>query len=99
MNPEDRQALLEQENRERTERLAAKVSALKNFTMDIEYEARDQRLLDEMSGGFESTFSFLSTAGNRINRVILSGRGHRKFVYLTAIVMAFLLYFLYRHYK
>ena len=66
--------------------------------MDIEYEARDQRLLDDMSGGFESTFSFLTTAGNRINRVILSGRGPRKFVYLTAIAMAFLLYFLYRHY-
>lgn len=30
--PSDREALLEQENRERTERLAAKVAALKNVS-------------------------------------------------------------------
>ena len=62
--------------------------------MDIEYEARDQRLLDNMSSGFESTFSFLTSGNNRINRLLLSGRGNRKFCcYLSLAITAFLFIF------
>lgn len=98
MTSEDRESLLEQENRERTERLAAKVNALKNFTMDMEQEARDHnRLLDDMSNGFESTFGFLTGGRNRVNRLLQSNRGNRKFMcYLSLTIAAFLfvVYFL-----
>ena len=53
MRGEDGESLLEQENRERTERLAAKVHALKSFTMDMESEAREHnRFLDHLDDGF-----------------------------------------------
>ena len=98
MRPEDREALLEQENRERTDRLAAKVSALKNFTMDMEQEARDQnRLLDDVSTGFDSTFGFMSGGRNRLNRLLQSNRGNKKFLcYLSFAIAVFLfvIYFL-----
>lgn len=98
MTSEDRESLLEQENRERTERLAAKVNALKNFTMDMEHEARDHnRLLVDMSGGFESTFGFLTGGRNRVNRLLQSNRNNRRFMcYLSLAITAFLfvIYFL-----
>lgn len=65
--------------------------------MDIEYEARDQRLLDDMSSGFESTFSFLTSGSNRINRLLLSGRGNRKlccYMSLAITALLFILYFM-----
>lgn len=62
--------------------------------MDIEYEARDQRLLDDMSSGFESTFSFLTSGSNRINRLLLSGRSNRRLCcYLSLAITAFLFIF------
>lgn len=98
MPAEDQESLLEQENRERTERLAAKVTALKNFTMDMEHEARDHnRLLDQMGDGFESTFGFMTGGRNRVNRLLQSGRGNRRFLcYLSMAISAFLflVYFL-----
>ena len=92
MKPEDEEALLEQENRERTERLAAKVHALKNFTMDMEQEARNHnRLLDDLGGGFESTFGFLSGGRHHVNRLLQSSRGNRRFLcYLSLGIAAFL---------
>ena len=94
----DRQSLLEQENRERTERLAAKVGLLKTFTMDMESEAKDHnRLLDDMSSGFESTFGFLTSGRNRVNRLLQSSKNNRRFMcYLSLGISSFLfiLYYL-----
>lgn len=66
--------------------------------MDIESEAREHNsLLDEMGNGFESTFGFLTTGRNRVNRLISSGRGNRRFMCYLSIgitVLLFLMYFL-----
>jgi len=63
----------------RTERLAAKVSALKTFTLDMESEAKDHnRLLDDMTTGFETTFGFLTSGRDRITRLLLNNRNNRK---------------------
>ena len=46
--------------------------------MDLDYEARDRRLLDNTSSGVEITFSFLASVSNEINRLFNSGHGNHK---------------------
>lgn len=92
----DRQSLIEQENRERTERLASKVSALKSFTLDMESEAKEHnRFLDDMDSGFDSTFGFLVSGRHRVNRLLQSNRSNRTLLCYLSLVVSSLLLILY----
>jgi hypothetical protein len=92
-NNSDVEDLIDQENRQRTERLAQKVASLKNFSIDIEHETKEHnRLLDGMDQDFDNTFGFLTTGRNRVNRLLQSGRNNRKFMcYFSAGLATFLL--------
>ena len=60
-------SLIEQDNRARTERLAQKLSRLKNVAVDIEQETKDHiPLLDGADSALERTMNGLSTSINRI---------------------------------
>ncbi|KAI1280654.1 BET1-like protein [Halotydeus destructor] len=85
----DAEDLIEQENRERAERLAAKVTSLKNFSIDIEHETKEHnRLLDGIDDEFDSTFGFITNGRNRVNRLLQSSSSNRKFMCYFSIAIA-----------
>jgi len=98
----DEHELLDNENRQRAERLAHKISHLKTFAIDIETETKEHnRLLDSVDNDFDSNLGFLSGGRNRLNRLLTQGSQNRKFMcYLSLILTIFLVilyYFLTRH--
>ncbi|XP_074603733.1 BET1-like protein [Brevipalpus obovatus] len=85
---------LESDNRLRTERLQEKVKVLKSFAVDIEHETKEHnRLLDDVGENFVGLFGSLARGKTRVERLLSSSSGNRKFLcYLSAGITGFLIF-------
>jgi len=93
---ESRNSLMDFENRQRTERLAQKISHLKSYAIDIEVETKEHnKLLDNVDNDFDSNLGFLSGGRNRLNRLLQSGSHNRRFMCYLSLILTFFLLFAY----
>lgn len=93
-------SVLDQDNRTRTERLAAKLARLKNVAVDIEEETRDHiPMLDSVDDSYERTFSAISYSQNRLTRLLRNNKRSRLFCYTVFLILGLLivLYFWSNH--
>ncbi|KAJ7351041.1 BET1-like protein [Desmophyllum pertusum] len=83
--------MLETENNQMVDELAAKVSRLKGIAIDIESESKQQnKYLDGMGDEFGSSSGLLSGSAARLSQMISSGRSNRKVMcYLIAGLVGF----------
>ncbi|XP_054162693.1 BET1-like protein [Oppia nitens] len=88
--------LMESDNRQRTDRLAQKISSLKNFAIDIETETKEHnRLLEEVDNDFDSNLGFLTNGRNRVNRLLQSNRQNRRFMCYLSLILTSIFIFMY----
>lgn len=84
--------LIDQDNRARTERLAQKLSRLKNVAVDIEEETKDHiPLLDGANSALERTMNMLGSGRLRVVSLLQSNRRNRKLFCYTVLVVTLLL--------
>ncbi len=91
--------VIDRQNQQRAEWLSSKVSRLKSLALDIEDEskAQVQGLLTDVDSDMDSVSGFMSGTFNRINYMVRSGRGNRKFtcyVMLCIVTVCFVLYYM-----
>lgn len=93
INSNNDSSVVDQDNRARTERLAAKLARLKNVAVDIEEETRDHiPMLDAVDGSYEKTFSAINFSQNRLTKLLRNNkRGKQLFCYTIFVVFAFMI--------
>ncbi|XP_061188971.1 BET1-like protein [Saccostrea echinata] len=88
--------MLDNENQQRVDNLASKVSRLKNLALDIEDEATDSnRYLDSMGGDFESTQGLLGGTVHRLSHMVQANRGNRKLMCYLVVGLVLLFFVTY----
>lgn len=96
-DPNSDNRIIDDDNRARTDRLAAKLARLKNVAVDIEEETRDHiPMLEAVDGSYERTFSAINFSQSKLTRLLKSNkRGRTLFFYTVLFVLALmtLLYF------
>lgn len=87
-------SLIDQDNRARTDRLAAKLARLKNVAVDIEEETRDHiPMLDAVDDSYDGTFNAINFSQTKLTRLLRSNkRGRQLFCYTVLIVVAFIFF-------
>ena len=84
--------ILEQQNNERMNELSAHVARLKNLTIDIGNEVREQNsLLDTMGDGFQNTRDLLIGSLGRIGTMLESG-GAKHMCYMVAFCVFIMIF-------
>lgn len=89
--------IIEQDNRERVDKLTAKVTRLKNLAIDFEEESRDHnRLLGDVDNNYDRTWNALNSGQNRLLGLLnFNRRSKRQFCYtvLSLFVLMMIVYF------
>ncbi|RWS16266.1 BET1-like protein [Dinothrombium tinctorium] len=85
---------LEMENNAFVDGLRTKVGALKNLTIDMGEEIREQnKYLKEMDNDFDSTQGLLSSSFNRVKRLAMAG--HNKYILYLILFSLFVFFVIY----
>ncbi|CAO3687609.1 unnamed protein product [Umbelopsis ramanniana] len=90
---EENALMLEQQNDMRMQELDAKVSALKNVTIDIHRDVTDQDLIDESANVFEGFGSAFNNSFGRLNRMVSTRHKRQLCFYVAVIVVAFFIFY------
>lgn len=82
-------SIIDQDNRARTDRLAAKLARLKNVAVDMEEETRDHiPMLSEVDDSYDRTWNAIGSSQSRLLSLLQSNRrGRRQFCYIVFIVL------------
>jgi len=89
---------VQQENQKLINDLDAKVSILKQVTIDIRNQMKsDADILDDLDSRFDSVFASISSATSKVKRIISNGGSqYMLYIVLFAFFMFFGLYILLR---
>ncbi|ESO02449.1 hypothetical protein HELRODRAFT_65318 [Helobdella robusta] len=87
---------LDRQNQYLTENLASKVARLKNLAVDIENESKDSNTyLSGMDGDFDGATGLLSGSMKRLNTMVSSGKGNRKLMCYSILLLIFIFLIVY----
>ncbi|KAH8549688.1 hypothetical protein BGW37DRAFT_522351 [Umbelopsis sp. PMI_123] len=87
---EENALMLEQQNDVRMQELDAKVSALKNVTIDIHRDVTEQHdLIDDSTNIFAGFGTAFSNSFGRLNRMVSTRHKRQLCFYVTVIVVVF----------
>lgn len=88
--------IIDAQNREYHDRLAAKSSYLKSLAFDMETEAKDHhKLLAGLDDDFDGTSGFLGSSLNRVKHMMNSGRNNRQLMCYVSVGVVFLFFVIY----
>ncbi|KAG2189315.1 hypothetical protein INT44_004457 [Umbelopsis vinacea] len=91
---EENALMLEQQNDFRMQELDAKVSALKNVTIDIHRDVTEQHdLIDESTNVFAGFGSAFNNSFGRLNRMVSTRHKRQLCLYVAIIVVAFFIFY------